>query len=165
MKRLFDLLLSLVILAALALPLLLLALAVRLSSPGPALFWSDRVGRRKILALGYAIFALTALGFAAVTSLVGLIALFALYGMVYALVDGSERAFVSDLSAAGMRGSSLGIYYGATGVTAIVSSLVAGALWSWWGAEATFLFGAGAAALAAVGLMWGMNKAEAKAIP
>ena len=49
MKRLFDLLLSLVILAALALPLLLLALAVRLSSPGPALFWSDRVGRNNVI--------------------------------------------------------------------------------------------------------------------
>ncbi|MDD4651929.1 MAG: MFS transporter [Methanothrix sp.] len=119
----------------------------------PVGIWSDRVGRRKVLALGYAIFAITALGFASVTSLSGLIALFILYGLVYALVDGSERAFVSDLSPVELRGSSLGIYYGATGVAAIVSSLVAGALWSWWGAEATFIFGAVAAALAAVGLM------------
>jgi MFS family permease len=117
------------------------------------------VGRRKVLSLGYALFALTALGFAFVTSLAGLIALFALYGLVYALVDGSERAYVSDLSPGGLRGSSLGLYYGAIGATAILSSLTAGALWAWWGAEATFLFGAGAAALAAMALQ-GMKRME-----
>ncbi|MCX6680921.1 MAG: MFS transporter [Methanothrix sp.] len=146
---------------AVAAPLLLYALfnLVYALLALPVGIWSDRVGRRKVLALGYALFALTALGFAFVTSLAGLIALFALYGLVYALVDGSERAYVSDLSPAILRGSSLGIYYGAIGVAAIFSSLVAGALWAWWGAEATFIFGAGAAALAAVGLL-GMKSTE-----
>ena len=45
MKRLFDLLLALCAAVVLALPLALVALAVRLTSPGPALYWSDRVGR------------------------------------------------------------------------------------------------------------------------
>ena len=45
MKRLFDLLLALVTSVLLALPLAIVALAVRLTSPGPALYWSDRVGR------------------------------------------------------------------------------------------------------------------------
>lgn len=44
MKRLFDFLLALVATAFLALPILLLAILVRLTSPGPALYWSDRVG-------------------------------------------------------------------------------------------------------------------------
>ena len=147
---------------AVAAPLLLYALfnLVYALLAMPVGIWSDRVGRRKILALGYALFALTALGFAAVTNLVGLIALFALYGLVYALVDGSERAYVSDLSSASLRGSSLGLYYGAIGVAAILSSLLAGALWSWWGAEAAFLFGAGAAGLAALGLVMGMKNTE-----
>jgi MFS family permease len=130
----------------------------------PAGIWSDRVGRRRVLALGYALFALTALGFAFVTSIAGLIILFGLYGLVYALVDGSERAYVSDLSPGILRGSSLGLYYGAIGMAAILSSLAAGALWTWWGAEATFIFGAGAAALAAVGLL-GMKRTEALAMP
>lgn len=45
MKRIFDL--SLAVLAVLLLSPLLLALviAVRLTSPGPAIYWSDRVGR------------------------------------------------------------------------------------------------------------------------
>lgn len=45
MKRLFDLLLAMCAAALLALPIALVALAVRLTSPGPAVYWSDRVGR------------------------------------------------------------------------------------------------------------------------
>ncbi len=45
MKRLFDFALALVALSLLALPILIVALAVRMTSPGPVLYWSDRVGR------------------------------------------------------------------------------------------------------------------------
>ena len=45
MKRLLNLTLALALLPMLVLPMLSLALAVRLTSPGPALYWSDRVGR------------------------------------------------------------------------------------------------------------------------
>jgi O-antigen biosynthesis protein WbqP len=44
-KRAFDLLFANVAIALLALPMLLLAAAVRLTSRGPALYWSDRVGQ------------------------------------------------------------------------------------------------------------------------
>jgi len=49
MKRVFDLLLALVGAAVLAVPVLLVALAVRLTSAGPVLYWSDRVGRHNKL--------------------------------------------------------------------------------------------------------------------
>jgi len=45
MKRIFDLLLGVVILVFLVAPMLLISIAVRLSSMGPALYWSDRVGK------------------------------------------------------------------------------------------------------------------------
>lgn len=45
MKRVFDLLLALTAAMVLAVPVLLVAMAVRLTSAGPALYWSDRVGR------------------------------------------------------------------------------------------------------------------------
>lgn len=45
MKRLFDLAVALVAAVFLALPIVMTALAVRLTSPGPVLYWSDRVGR------------------------------------------------------------------------------------------------------------------------
>ena len=45
MKRLFDLLLAIVAALILMLPIALVAVMVWLTSPGPALYWSDRVGR------------------------------------------------------------------------------------------------------------------------
>lgn len=45
MKRVFDLGLSFMIVAVFSLPMLLIALMVKLTSHGPALYWSDRVGK------------------------------------------------------------------------------------------------------------------------
>jgi len=140
---------------AIAAPLLLYVLfnLVYAGMAVPVGVWSDKIGRRNVLALGYAIFAATALGFAAVSSLAGAIVLFALYGLVYAIVDSMQSAFVSDLSRSCVRSTSLGLYWGATGVTAILSSLLAGALWAQFGASATFIFGAAASTLAALALL------------
>jgi O-antigen biosynthesis protein WbqP len=49
MKRAFDFCLALVVLLLLLLPIVAVALLVRLTSPGPAIYWSDRVGRRNII--------------------------------------------------------------------------------------------------------------------
>ncbi|WP_075255625.1 sugar transferase [Herbaspirillum camelliae] len=45
MKRLFDFAVALVASVLLAIPIVMVMLAVRLTSPGPALYWSERVGR------------------------------------------------------------------------------------------------------------------------
>lgn len=45
MKRLFDLAVALMTAVFLALPIVMTTLAVRMTSPGPVLYWSDRVGR------------------------------------------------------------------------------------------------------------------------
>ena len=49
LKRIFDLELAIFLTGFLALPILILAVLVRLTSPGPALYWSDRVGRRNTI--------------------------------------------------------------------------------------------------------------------
>lgn len=49
MKRVLDLTLALMVAAVLALALLLVALAVKVTSPGPALYWSARVGRHNAI--------------------------------------------------------------------------------------------------------------------
>ena len=46
MKKIFDFLLALAATVVLVMPVMLIAILVRLTSPGPALYWSDRVGRR-----------------------------------------------------------------------------------------------------------------------
>ena len=48
-KRAFDIVLSVGLLIGLAIPMLVIAVAVRLSSPGPAWYWSNRVGRDNVL--------------------------------------------------------------------------------------------------------------------
>jgi MFS family permease len=121
---------------------------------------SDRIGRKNVLTLGYALFALVALGFAYVSSTGGLVILFILYGSVFAIVDGAQSAFVSDLSHSQSRSTSLGIYYGSVGIASIISGAVAGELWQSSGAKWTFLFGAVVAAIAALALLR-MKKIEA----
>ena len=49
MKRLFDILLSAVLIIILALLFLMVWLAVRLTSKGPVIYWSDRVGRHNLI--------------------------------------------------------------------------------------------------------------------
>jgi O-antigen biosynthesis protein WbqP len=44
MKKIFDLLLSLCLIIVLSVPIFIIAVLVRLTSRGPALYWSDRVG-------------------------------------------------------------------------------------------------------------------------
>lgn len=49
MKRVFDFCAALGALCLLALPLLLVALWVKRTSPGPVLYWSDRIGRDNVV--------------------------------------------------------------------------------------------------------------------
>jgi O-antigen biosynthesis protein WbqP len=49
MKRLFDLVLAGLAALVLLLPVLFVAIAVRVTSKGPALYWSDRVGRNNVI--------------------------------------------------------------------------------------------------------------------
>ena len=45
MKRIFDLFFGVTLLVLLTIPMLLIAIAIRLTSKGPSLYWSDRVGK------------------------------------------------------------------------------------------------------------------------
>lgn len=49
LKRAFDLVLGTAALVILAVPLIIIAIAVKLTSPGPVLYWSDRVGVRNCI--------------------------------------------------------------------------------------------------------------------
>jgi len=49
MKRLFDIIFALLLLPILIVMMLIIALLVRLTSEGPAIHWSDRVGRDNII--------------------------------------------------------------------------------------------------------------------
>ena len=63
----------------------------------PIGIWSDRVGKLPLIAAGWLVLAAVEFGFAYDPSLDAALGLFALYGLFYALTEGSGRAFISDL--------------------------------------------------------------------
>ena len=101
---------------------------------------SDKIGREKVIVLGYALFSITTLGFAFFDSMFAFVILFALYGIVFAIIDGNQRAFVSDLATKELRATALGTYHTTVGLLALPSSLIAGFLWQI-SPTATFVFG------------------------
>jgi MFS family permease len=119
------------------------ALAVPLGS------LSDRIGRQAVIIFGFGLFAAVTFGFALCNSLLSYIILFALYGVVFAAVDGTERAFVSDLAGGRLRATALGTYHTVTGIAALPASFAAGIFWEHVSPAATFVFG-GVMALIAV---------------
>ncbi len=102
---------------------------------------SDKIGREKVIVFGYLLFSLTCLAFAFLNSLPAFIILFALYGIVYAIVDGNQRAYVSDLSSEKLRATALGTFHTVTGLAALPASTVAGFLWQI-NPNASFIYGA-----------------------
>ena len=117
----------------------------------PSGILSDKIGRQKVLVAGYALFALVCLGFTQLyPSLVYFIILFMLYGLVFALVDVNQRAFVSDLASEDLKGTALGTFHTAIGLAVLPGSVIAGFLWDFINPMATFLYGAILAFLAVI---------------
>ncbi len=119
----------------------------------PAGILSDKIGRRNVMVGGFLIFALVYLGFAMANSGYLVWLLFAVYGFYMAMTEGVSKAFVVDLVPQEKRGTAIGLYYTATGLLALLSSIIAGLLWDYMGAYAPFLFGSAMAFTAAVLLM------------
>jgi len=103
---------------------------------------SDRIRREKVIIFGYLVFSLTAAGFVIFNSLAAFTVLFALYGVMYAAVDGNQRAYVSDLATAQLKATALGTFHTTTGLMALPAGLIAGFLWERIGPSATFIYGA-----------------------
>lgn len=116
--------------------------AVYTASSLPAGVLSDRVGRRNVIAPGFAVFGLVYIGFAVGGSAAAVWPLFAVYGLYIAATDAIAKAFVVDFAPAGVRATAIGIYTGAMGAMILVSSVIAGVLWDAVGPSAPFVFGA-----------------------
>lgn len=104
------------------------AVAALASTPLSAL--SDRVGRKRLILAGWA-------GYAVLYVLLGVVpidaawlwVLFPAYGLVTAMIEGSERALAADLVPATSAGTAFGWYYLVTGLLLLPASAVFGALW------------------------------------
>ncbi|MBA7668960.1 hypothetical protein ES703_77080 [subsurface metagenome] len=114
---------------------------------------SDRLGRKRVITLGWFIYALVYLGFALASSPWQIWLLFAGYGIYYGIVEGVARAFIADLVPEEKRGTAYGLYHGVVGITLLPASLLAGWLWQAYSPAAPFYLGAGLAFLAMLGMM------------
>ena len=117
----------------------------------PAGILSDKLGRRRIILLGWLIYTLVYLGFAMASVSWQIWLLFGFYGVYYGLAEGVARAFVADLVPEEKRGTAYGLFHGIVGVTLLPASLVAGYLWQAVNPAAPFFFGAIMAFLAMIG--------------
>lgn len=114
----------------------------------PAGALSDRVPAGRLLMAGLAALICADLAVAVLPGLGGAFLGIALWGVHMAMTQGLLTKLVADHAPAQLRGSAFGVFNLATGVSLLFASVIAGALWDRVGSDATFLAGAGFAALA-----------------
>lgn len=89
---------------------------------------SDKVGRPRMILLGYLIYLLMCLGFAFVVTKWQIVVLFIIYGIFYAIDEAQNKAFIADIELE-RRASAIGMYNFVTGIIYLPASLLAGAVW------------------------------------
>ncbi|MCU0455208.1 MAG: MFS transporter [Bacteroidales bacterium] len=97
---------------------------------------SDRIGRKKVINSGWAIYAFVYASFALLVFLpakmqvAATFILFAVYALFYAFTEGAEKAFVADLVRKEAHGSAYGMFNFAIGLGALPASLIFGLIYS-----------------------------------
>ena len=119
----------------------------------PAGMISDKIGRKPVIGIGYALFGLTSFGLVFVSSLFQIVWLFVIYGVFYAMIDGVQRAFVVDLSPPDLKATALGTFHTATGLAALPAGVIAGLLWDTISPEMAFAYGFVLSIVAAASLL------------
>ncbi|HMD49376.1 MAG TPA: MFS transporter [Bryobacteraceae bacterium] len=119
----------------------------------PAGRFSDRFSRSTIAAAGYFVFAIVYFEFALAPSQPAIWITMAFYGLFYALTNPVLKALVVESVGGEVRGRALGIYAFLTSITTLLSSLITGALWKFYGPAIPFYFSAAIATVSAFALL------------
>jgi MFS family permease len=119
----------------------------------PAGAASDRVSARTLLLVGLALLVAADLVLARAASPLVVFGGAALWGLHMAVTQGLLSKLVADTAPAELVGTGFGVFNLVTGGALLLASVIAGSLWSAFGAQATFLAGAALAAVAAAGLL------------
>ena len=124
-------------------PLVLVGMSIVYAAVAyPAGRLADRVAPRKLLAWGVVALVAADVALALAQSLAGLALGVALWGLHMGLTQGLLGAMVAHAAPAPLRGTAFGVFNLASGIAMLVASALAGALWHYAGAEATFWAGA-----------------------
>ncbi|MND38603.1 Inner membrane transport protein YajR [compost metagenome] len=131
--------------------LVLMALAYSLSAY-PVGVLSDRMNRTAILICGLILLVIADLVLAFSTGMVSLAVGVILWGLHMGFTQGLLARLIADAAPAELRGTAFGMFNLVTGLALLAASVIAGVLWDMIGPQATFLAGAGFAALTIIGL-------------
>jgi len=120
----------------------------------PAGVAADRLSARKLLVFGLGLLVVAdgLLALAVSPSLAFLGVVF--WGLHMAFTQGLLSKLVADTAPSELRGTAFGVFNLASGGALLLASVIAGSLWSIYGASATFTAGASFAVLAAIGLIF-----------
>jgi MFS family permease len=115
----------------------------------PAGMAADRFGKKRLILLGFVLFAGLYYGFAVASSSTGIWMLFGLYGVFMGLTEGIQKAFLATIIPADFKATAFGVYASAVGIATLPASLIGGLLWDRVSPSATFYFGAATATISA----------------
>jgi len=116
----------------------------------PAGMAADRFGRKRVILLGFVLFAALYYGFAVAASATAIWVLFGVYGLFMGLTEGVQKAFLTTIIPADFKATAFGVFNMAVGVAMLPASLIGGWLWDHVSPAATFYFGAGTASVSAM---------------
>ncbi|HEY6137063.1 MAG TPA: MFS transporter [Thermoanaerobaculia bacterium] len=119
---------------------------------------SDTSGRKKLLVAGWLSYAIIYFIFPFAHNTAFFFALFVAYAVPFTLSEGAERAWISDLVPAEIRGKSFGIYYLASGLFVLAGTALFGGLYERVSPRAAFHTGAALAIAAAIAVIAGSGK-------
>ncbi len=122
---------------------------------------SDRISHRALLFVGLLLLIAADLVLASSSHWVVILCGVAIWGLHMGMTQGLLAVMVADTAPADLRGTAFGMFNLVSGLALLVASVLAGLLWDGFGAPATFLAGAGLAAMALVLLIWLTPKAAA----
>ena len=101
-----------------------------ISAPAGSL--SDRIGRRKLIAGGWLVYAVVYFGFGLARTGWQVWVLYMVYGLYYGMAYGTCKAIIADLVPDTVRGTAYGTYNAVIGILDFPASLIAGLLWQGW---------------------------------
>ncbi|MBI4973745.1 MFS transporter [Candidatus Roizmanbacteria bacterium] len=123
------------------------------ATPGGQL--ADKIGARKVFAIGLAVFAFVYFAFGFINNPVWIWILFPIYGIYIAFTDGVSKAYISEFITERESGTYFGIYQTGTAICQFLASFIAGVLWTKVGPSIAFWYGGGMATLALLMLGYG----------
>jgi MFS family permease len=113
----------------------------------PAGIAADKFGRKKVILVGFVLFAVLYYGFAIAADTKTIWILFSLYGLFMGLTEGIQKAFLTTIIPIDFKATAFGVYNTVVGFAMFPASFIGGWLWDTISPSATFYFGAATAAL------------------